>query len=77
MKSGSSKRAERRHHAARMKRKAKRLLPHRDARKIADHMADCSCHMCGNPRRHWNEVTLQEKRQSLRMDDFNQGLYAA
>lgn len=23
----------------------------------------CSCHMCGNPRKHWNEKTIQEKRE--------------
>jgi len=22
----------------------------------------CSCHGCGNPRKHWNEVTMQEKK---------------
>lgn len=23
---------------------------------------ECSCHACGNPRRRWNELTMQEKR---------------
>ncbi len=27
-----------------------------------DNRATCSCYMCGNPRRHWNEVTIQEKK---------------
>jgi hypothetical protein len=27
---------------------------------------NCSCYMCGNPRKHWKSKTLQEKR----MDDF-------
>lgn len=27
---------------------------------------NCSCHMCGNPRKWWNEKTMQEKR----MDEF-------
>ena len=22
----------------------------------------CTCYMCGNPRKYWNEVTLQEKK---------------
>lgn len=26
----------------------------------------CSCHMCGNPRKHWNDKRMQEKR----MDDY-------
>lgn len=28
--------------------------------------AICSCYACGNPRKHWNEKTMQEKR----MDEF-------
>jgi hypothetical protein len=27
---------------------------------------NCSCYMCGNPRKHWNDKTMQEKR----MDDY-------
>jgi hypothetical protein len=23
----------------------------------------CSCSMCGNPRRHWGQLTVQERRQ--------------
>lgn len=26
---------------------------------------NCSCHMCGNPRKHWKEKTMQEKRADL------------
>ena len=29
---------------------------------FAVHGAKCSCHMCGNPRKHYNEKTIQEKR---------------
>jgi hypothetical protein len=29
-----------------------------------DHLKRCSCWMCGNPRRYWHEVTIQERRQS-------------
>jgi len=25
----------------------------------------CSCHMCGNPRKHWGTVSIQEKRSIL------------
>jgi queuine/archaeosine tRNA-ribosyltransferase len=31
----------------------------------------CSCYMCGNFRKHWGEVTLQEKKAE---EDFNQQL---
>ena len=55
-----SDRGDRRKHAARMKAKAVRLgmLP-----KYADHLAACSCSMCGNPRKHCGEPTVQERRQ--------------
>lgn len=26
----------------------------------------CSCHMCGNPRKYWNEKTIQERRDEQR-----------
>lgn len=32
----------------------------------ADNPTSCSCHMCGNPRRIWNEPTTQEKKISQR-----------
>lgn len=31
-------------------------------RKIAETRHPCSCHMCGNPRKHWKDDTVQEKR---------------
>ena len=30
--------------------------------KLADHIAHCSGSCCGNPRRWWNEPTMQERR---------------
>lgn len=33
---------------------------------IAHSPHNCSCHMCGNPRKWFNEKTMQEKR----MDDY-------
>jgi len=30
------------------------------ARRYRDHAAVCSCWMCGNPRRHFGDVTRQE-----------------
>lgn len=31
------------------------------AKVLRDHLKNCSCHMCGNPRKFWNEKTMQEK----------------
>lgn len=36
------------------------------ARRHADNRKSCSCYMCGNPRKYWKELTLQEKRFSQR-----------
>lgn len=54
-------RAERRRHARRMKAKARRIRPlNPHAEKDADHLASCSCPLCGNPRRHFGDLTRQE-----------------
>lgn len=61
----NTKRALRRHHLNRMKAKASKVYwwhePERAA-KWANHLAACSCYMCGNPRKWWNESTMQERR---------------
>ena len=31
-------------------------------RKWRDNMKKCSCYMCGNPRRHFGDLPIQEKR---------------
>ena len=64
----SMNRAKRRHHKFRVRGKAKRLLKwlmgdlfdETDATKRAEHMAGCSCSMCGNPRKYFNERSRQE-----------------
>jgi hypothetical protein len=69
----SKSRAERRHHHRRMLDKVKKFglyqnyfwsedekLQHQ--RKMAETRKPCSCYMCGNPRKHWKEKTMQEKR---------------
>ena len=53
-----SNRASRRLHARRMKYRAESYG--RDY-KDAEHLASCSCHMCGNPRKHWKQTTLKER----------------
>lgn len=64
-----SRRAERRHHKDRVRSRALRLfagpLSGRNpdyAHVVADNITVCSCWMCGNPRRHYRELTIQERR---------------
>ena len=54
--------AQRRADKARMKAKARRIYPHDKQAKLADHLAVCSCHMCGNPRKHYGELSMYERR---------------
>lgn len=75
-------RAQRRHHDQRMKRRfhrRERLHPYwggsdKSAGRYANHGCDCSCTMCGNPRRHFGHVTLQE---SYQLDEHSaiKGIY--
>jgi hypothetical protein len=61
-----AKRERRRRDLARMKAKAMRLFPSLDdATRIADHLAVCSCWMCGNPRRYFGALSIQERRAPL------------
>ena len=63
-------RAERRHHRHRMLKHAKHILKYGwqyersliddKARKIANNAAVCSCSMCGNQRKHFGALTIQE-----------------
>ena len=65
----ASKRALRRHHRNRMIEHGRATLigldPLDDYRRALldhDHLAACSCSICGNPRKHRGERTLQEIR---------------
>ena len=68
-----AKRARRRLDRARMRKRAIAayhfLAPERAAR-LADHMKSCSCYCCGNPRRHWAQVTMAERRAGERFLSF-------
>lgn len=59
----------RRHHKWRMKAKALRVYPDQpDAVRLADHLKNCSCVLCGNPRhfrKRAERLTLQERRAAL------------
>lgn len=53
--------AERRAALVKKKKRARKLYPHDPKAKLANHLAHCSCHMCGNPRKHFpGSKTLQE-----------------
>ena len=61
-----TKRQRRRRDLLRMKAKAKRIHPHNPQATSAEHLAVCSCWMCGNQRRYakgHEKLTPQERRQ--------------
>lgn len=61
-KPGFAKRAQRRTALARKKRQARKIYPHDMHARTANHLKVCSCHMCGNPRKHWKQPSMQELR---------------
>lgn len=64
------KRSRRRAALRRMKEKAARIYPWYDkAVTLADHIKNCSCTMCGNPRRHFGEITGQEEINELEYEE--------
>lgn len=65
-KPGSGKRGRRRTALARKKREALKIYPHDPKARSANHLALCSCYMCGNPRRYSGEQTMQERRAEAR-----------
>lgn len=54
--------AQRRADKRRMKAKARRIYPQDTAGKMADHLAFCSRWCCGNPRKHYGELRMYERR---------------
>ncbi len=65
----SRKRSIRRHHRERLKKNRAgywgwsyetKPMPSTFGNKVVDTPCDCSCWMCGNPRRHHNEITKGE-----------------
>lgn len=76
---GKKSRADRRHHHQRMFDKVKTFHwlkkkfwnGSEDERelhlkKMAETRQPCSCHMCGNPRKHWKEETIQEQKMNIK-----------
>jgi len=45
-----------------MKQKALRIYPHDKDATQAEFLAVCSCWMCGNPRKWFGDLTIQERR---------------
>jgi hypothetical protein len=66
-------RATRRHHLNRIKKKTAKILkennfpvnPKSIGTTAAVHSAFCSCFMCGNPRKYFDEKTMQEKKSDI------------
>lgn len=62
-------RAVRRHHMVRLKRKRKSYYMAKGSRnqvgKVFHSPAICSCTMCGNPRKHFNRITLSELKSDI------------
>jgi hypothetical protein len=65
--------SERRHHRDRMKARVQKFLwlpkepeaRDRLVHRLADTRKRCSCDSCGNPRRHHQELTVQERRWAV------------
>jgi hypothetical protein len=74
----SIKHSIRRHNTERMKQKYHRKQrdtpywgdsdPVANAGRYANHGCNCSCWMCGNPRRKLNELTIQEKKSQEKLN---------
>ncbi len=58
-------RARRRSDLYRMKCRARRVYPHDESAKCANHLQACSCPGCGNPRKYFNEKPIQEQRADI------------
>lgn len=68
-----SKRALRRHYRNVKKKKYARMIDKKDDPKhvgyaLSTHNCSCSCVMCGNPRKYFNELTLQERKANERRE---------
>ena len=54
-----------------MKKRAKEIYPWYDeAETLGDHIQCCSCSGCGNPRKHFKEKTMQEKKEDEKFKEF-------
>jgi len=72
------KRAQRRFEKEKRKKKARKIYKYDGAEKLADHIANCSCSLCRNPRtsclyKGRDKLTLQERKEIEREEenDYN------
>ena len=64
------KRDYRRQQKDKKKKEARDIYPEDDeAEKLADHLKNCSCQACCNPRKGWGEKTMQERRMELNEEE--------
>gem|GEM_PF-1190089 len=66
------KRARRRRDLSRMKAKARRIYPHDPLAKLAEHLHNCSCWMCGNPRRVWKMGEALTRQEQFALADLRE-----
>jgi hypothetical protein len=63
-------RAKRRAELVKQKRRARKLFPWcENPAKYADHLASCSCWMCGNPRKYFGLKTIQELKALMKFEE--------
>jgi hypothetical protein len=69
-------RAQRRRDLARMVEKARRIYPdHSCPKQMANNLKDCSCFLCGNPRKYGEEPTLACLIADLNWHDWLKGAW--
>lgn len=70
--------SENRHHENRLKKYTKKIIstwfssePTKEqiGKNYSVHASGCSCKACGNPRKHFNEKTIQEKKADIKDEE--------
>ena len=69
-----AKRAFRRAALARKKKRARKLYPCDTKTRFANHLAVCSCPVCGNPRRHFGNSHTRQLSELRNFDQMHDGL---
>lgn len=69
-----AKRALRRAALARKKKRARKLYPDDKKTRYANHLAVCSCPVCGNPRRHFGNSHTRQLSELRNFDQMKDGL---
>ena len=70
--------SENRHHENRLKKYTKKIIStwfsseptkEQNGKKYYVHAYGCSCPACGNPRKHFNDKTIQEKKADIKDEE--------